>query len=238
MKKLFTFAGTFLAVAASVFSCKIPESEREPARLLLEPEGAVQLSPFETSFTFSVSCDLHWSASLEDESWGELVIQDKKEGIGGTVLFNASDNLGEDNRTNVLVIKAGKGEIRRTITQEGIGPDAGILRITTPGLYGIGGNSYTFGADGWNHSSFITEADGSIRWRLVNAGTLSVLTLTGPKADAARGENLTLHVNLNEKGTRTLIENYSATLLNEKDGTWWYKVSKDTYFIIKKEVAL
>ena len=124
------------------------------------------------------------------------------------------------------------------ITQEEMGPDAGILRITTPGLYGVGGLNYRFGTDGWNQCSFLTAADGSIRWRLINAATLSVLTLTGPKADTAQGEELTLHVALDEKGTHTFIENYNARLLYEKDGTWWYKVDEETYFILKKEAVL
>lgn len=237
MKKLFTYAGGFLLAAALAFSCKTPESEMVPSVLELSPEN-VHLSPSSQSISFSLQCDLKWTAALEDDSWGELIVQSRSEGIGGSLLFKTDANLGEDARTNILVIKAGKGEIRREITQDGIGADARILQVSTPGLYGIGGNNYTFGNDGWNHASFGTEADGSIRWRLVNAGTLSVLTLTGPKADAQQGDNLTLHVSLNEKGTRTLIENYSATLLYEKDGTWWYKVREDTYFIIKKEAAL
>ena len=237
MKKLFTYAGGFLLAAALAFSCKTPESEMVPSVLELTPESA-QLSPFQESIDFSLKCNLKWTATLEDTSWGELIVQSRSEGIGGSLLFKTDFNLSDGDRTNVLVIKAGKGELRREIVQEGIGADAGILRIATPGLYGIGGNNYTFGNDGWNHSSFITEADGSIRWRLVNAATLSVLTLTGPKADAERGEELTLHVSLNEKGTRTLVENYSASMLYEKDGTWWYKISEDTYFIIKKEAAL
>ncbi|MBR4775441.1 MAG: BACON domain-containing protein [Bacteroidales bacterium] len=324
MKKLFTYAGAFLMAAALVFSCKTPESEMVPSVLKLTPETA-QLSPFQKSIDFSLQCDLKWTATLEDTSWGELIVQNRREGIGGALLFKTDTNLGEEDRTNVLIIKAGKSEIRREITQKGLGnffspraaelsglepvtisftaplpwkaslPEGSewlslsatsgakgeasvdvsaknlhyedeartgsviftfgtsqvtlavsqvpsekdpVMMVTTPGLYGIGGHSYTFGADGWNHASFITEADGSVRWRLVNAGTLSVLTLTGPKADAQQGENLILHVSLNEKGTRSLIENYSATMLYEKDGVLWYKVNEDTYFIIRKEAAL
>lgn len=320
MKKLFTYASVFLVAAATVFSCKEPD----PSVLVLSPETA-RLSPFQKSISFSLQCDQKWTATLEDTSWGELIIQSRHEGIGGAILFKTDANQGEEARTNILVIKAGKSELRREIIQEGLGnffnpgkaeliglepvtvsfnaplpwkasiPEGSewislsatsgakgeasvnisandlhyeneartgsiiftfgsspvtltvsqapsekdpILLVTTPGLYGIGGHSYSFGADGWNHASFITEADGSVRWRLVNAGTLSALTLTGPKAEVAQGETLTLHVSLNEKGTRTLIENYSATMLYEKNGTWWYKVSEDTYFIIKKEAAL
>lgn len=320
MKKLFTYAGALLLAAATVFSCKEPD----PSMLVLSPETA-QLSPFQKSISFSLQCDQKWTATLEDTSWGEIVVQSRREGIGGALLFKTDVNLSDEDRTNTLVIKAGKSELRREIVQAGLGgfftpraaelgglepvtvsftaplpweaslPEGSewislsaasgargeasvsvsaknlhyeeeartgsvvftfgsaqvklavsqapsekdpVIQITTPGLYGIGGNDYTFGAGGWNHASFITEADGSVRWRLVNAETLSVLTLTGPKADAAQGENLTLHVSLNEKGTRTLIENYSATMLYEKEGTWWYKASEDTFFIVKKEVAL
>lgn len=324
MKKLFTYAGAFLFASALVFSCKTPESEMVPSVMKLTPETA-HLSPFQKSIEFALQCDLKWSATLEDTSWGEIIVQSRREGIGGALLFKTDANMGEEDRTNVLIIKAGKSEIRREIVQEGLGSfftpravelgglepvtvtftaplpweaqltegsewivlsatsgakgeasvsvsaktinyndDARtgsvifsfgttqvtlavsqnpsekdpVMLITTPGLYGIGGRNYTFGADGWNHASFITEPDGSIRWRLINAETLSVLTLTGPKANASQGEDILLHVSLNEKGTRTLIDNYSATMLDEQNGTWWYKVDEETYFVIKKEAAL
>lgn len=323
MKKLFTYAGALLLAAATLFSCKT-ESEMVPSVLELSPETA-HLTAFQTSINFSLQCDLKWTATLEDTSWGEIVVQSSREGIGASLLFKTDANTGGEDRTNVLVIKAGKGELRREIIQEGMGaffkprtvelsspapvtvsftaplpwtaslPEGSewitlsatsgnkgdvsvnvsarghnydeqaregsvvftfgttqltlpvsqvpsekdpVILVTEPGLYGIGGHNYVFGADGWNHASFVAEPDGSIRWRLINAATLSVLTLTGPKADAVQGEAVLLHVSLNEKGTRSLLENYNATLLFEKDGGWWYKVDEETYFVIKKEAYL
>lgn len=324
MKNLFTYAGAILAAAALVFSCKTPESEMTPSVLQLDPPTAT-LSPFTQSLSFTLQCDLHWSASLEDDSWGQILTQSSREGVGASLLFKCSVNTAREARSNVLVIKAGKSELRREITQEGLGsffepqapeitgaesvtvrfnapfpwtasvtegeqwlsisatsgtkgesslvcsagtvnydeaPRTGtvsvrtgsvelsfavtqapsekdpVLLVTRPGLYGIRGNDYVFGAEGWNQASFLTEADGSLRWRLLHAGNLSAVTLTGMRAEESAGETLTLRVKVVGKGSPSLMENYAATLLYEKDGDRWYKVNDETYFVIKKEVTL
>lgn len=113
-----------------------------------------------------------------------------------------------------------------------------IVSVTAPGLYGVDGNNYVLGEGGWNQASFRTGVDGSIRWRLLHAGNLSAITLTGLKADAVAGNTFTLHINLSTKGVPSLTVTCQATLLEEKNGTWWYKVSDNTYFIVKKEAAL
>lgn len=113
-----------------------------------------------------------------------------------------------------------------------------ILSVTAPGLYGIGGDDYVLGEGGWNQASFLTGVDGSVRWRLLNAGTLSAVTLTGIRADDETGKKYTLHINLSTKGVPSLTVNCQATLLDAQNGTWWYKVGDNTYFVVKKEVAL
>lgn len=323
MKIFSTYIGAFLTAVALVVSCKTPESERTPSILQLDPPTAV-LSPFSQSLSFSLQCDLHWTASLEDESWGEIIIQSSREGIGGNLLFKSGMNVAEEARTNVLIIKAGKSELRREIVQEGLGtffspkapeitgldpvtvsftaplpwearisegdgwlslsaasgpkgnasvsfsaasanfeetPRTGkalftfgtmelpltisqlpsekdpILRVTEPGLYGIGGRNFVLAAEGWNQSSLLTEADGALRWRLLHQGRLAAITLTGPRADTQPGQTVTCSVKVTERGVPVLMESLPATLLYEKEGTWWYKVNDRTYFVIKKEVA-
>ena len=53
-----------------------------------------------------------------------------------------------------------------------------------------------------------------------------------------QGDNILLHLNLNEMGTRTLVENYNAMLLYQHEGTWWFKTNEGIGFIVKKEAAL
>lgn len=113
-----------------------------------------------------------------------------------------------------------------------------IVNVTPPGLYGIGGKDYPLGTDGWNQSSFLTAADGTVCWRLLNAGSLSALTLTGAKADARVGDKLTLQLTLIEQGKPAWMQNCQASLISVADDCWWYKVSDKTYFVLKKEASL
>lgn len=408
MKKLFTFAGVFLLAAALAVSCKNEEVEKEAQYLTVTPES-LSIPAMETATRITVACDLPWTASLEETPWAEFYLPDGKTDY---FYLRTQPNLEENSRTGTLVLKAGKTELRKQITQEGLStfftprsirltgtksatvsypvttlnssfstPDitwlnvkkstadgrvtltvsakdkneslgdregvirvafgsynvdipvaqgqtdvilvdgntslslewtaqnltlvthynveygvsvaadwihhdipkaallegteefsldenpstesrtgqirftaksgepsitvtliqAGkdpILTVNTPGIYGFNGADYIFAADGWNQSSFITEADGSIRWRLLNAGSLSLLTLTGARADAVRGEATTLHLNFTQKGHARQLLTCTATLLDTRDGYWWYKVNGNTYFIIRKEVAL
>lgn len=230
MKFFSTYVKTAVLTVLLVVSCKTPEREMTPSVLKLTPETTT-LSPFTESLSLSLQCDLRWSAALEDESWGEIVIQSSREGVGGTILFKCGVNRDKAPRANTLVIKAGKSELRQEIVQEGFPME------DTPGFYGMGGKDYLLGTGGWNQASFLTKADGSARWRLLHAGELSAITLTGIRADAATGQSLALHVNFNRRGVPGQIEDYQATLKYVEDGTWWYSVNEGTYFVVKKEVT-
>ena len=111
-------AATVLALFA--FSCQIPESEREPEVLEMIP-SKTNPSALESSITVQVKCDLHWSVELEDSSWGSVKVTLVSEGSGGSFSLDMGVNTSEDPRENTLIVKAGKGEIRKTITQGGVG---------------------------------------------------------------------------------------------------------------------
>ena len=109
-----------IALAVLAFSCQVPESEREPEVLEMIP-SQTNPSALESSITVQVKCDLHWSVELEDSSWGTVKVTLVNEGSGGSFSFDMGVNTSEDPRENTLVVKAGKGEIRKTITQGGVG---------------------------------------------------------------------------------------------------------------------
>jgi hypothetical protein len=111
-------ASSILAVMGA--SCQIPESERIPEVLEMIPQST-SISAMETEVSVSVNCDLHWNVELQDPSWGEVEIKTVEDGTGGTFLFKPGANTGEDARENTLILKAGKGELRKTITQGGLG---------------------------------------------------------------------------------------------------------------------
>lgn len=116
MRKLFMLA----AMACLVFSCETPESERMPElmEMKLSDENPTAL---ESSVTVQVRCDLHWTVELEDNAWGSVKVDQVVEGSGGSCTLTLDVNQAEDARENVLVLKAGKGELRKTIRQGGLG---------------------------------------------------------------------------------------------------------------------
>lgn len=106
-------------LASLVFSCTMPESEKMPDVLLmtLSDENPSALA---TSIDVNVKCDLHWTLELEDSSWGSVTTTLVSEGSGGTCTVNLGVNKADDARENTLILKAGKGELRKTFTQQGM----------------------------------------------------------------------------------------------------------------------
>ena len=113
-----------------------------------------------------------------------------------------------------------------TVTQGGKDP---ILNITQPGVYGVGGMDYALGTDGWNQLARKQEADGTLRFRLLNAVSLSAVTLSGIREEAS----CKLHALLQSRERTLLEEDYPASLIYTKDGVGWFKVSDQTFFIVQ-----
>lgn len=118
-----------------------------------------------------------------------------------------------------------------TVTVEQGGKDP-ILSIISPGFYGTG-RDVVKGADGWIQSSYLKKPDGSIRYRLLNAGTLEVATLTGLSVNDKRGDTCTLHLSLTNSPVKREAD-YSVTLLYTHNGMSWFKGENGVYFIVKE----
>lgn len=383
-------------------SCEVPESERTPELLSLSPSSESP-SALTESITVKIFCDLHWTVELSDSSWGIVEVTETTEGTGGTVTFKMGINTAEEARENTLILKGGKGVMRKTITQGGIGTffqprslhltgtrpasvsfnapsawtvatsddwldvktrsgqagsatvtleakdanenlgeregkirisiagkdfdipvtqnqtdvilsddsaialsfeagdfsvstrynvnykievsdawisrstskaplhesietftveenssasprsatirftggEAGpltvsvtqdgkdpILNTTVAGFYGIDGVNYIQGTDGWNQASVLRNTDGSLRYRLLNASTLSVVQLSGMREGVQVGDKIPLQVVITRKKNTLAIKNYSALVLYQKDGLTWLKGSDATYFVL------
>ena len=405
MSKRFKFRVLyFLFPALAAIACQ-RESEKIPEVLQLLPEKTT-LGALDKEVSAKVECDLkHWTVDLEDPSWGEVEIQTVTKKAGGTLVFRVGVNLTEESRKNTLILRAGKGEYRKTITQGGLKeffkprslqlsgteesavsfnspsswtaeitrggewivlktpsgsagnatlavaakdpneavgsregslcvtidghrleipvvqgqkdvilsgdtdlaysfegreftvrtqynvdylvvpsekwikrvittkaplhekeetflleenespeartatisftsnghPDASltvtvsqggkdpILNNTQPGVYGLDGADYVPGADGWNQSALRKEAGGSMRFRLLNAQSLSAVTLSGIREEASGN----IHALVQTRNKILLEKDYPASLIYTKDGLGWFKVDDQTYFIIK-----
>lgn len=315
MKSAIRLFVTVMAAAALTVSC-VPESEREPKNLEVIPATTTP-GALDTEVIVEVKCDLSWTVKLQDDSWGEVEVKKVEKGTGGTFVFKTGVNTADGSRKNNLIVKAGNGEKKVAITQNGLssfftpryfmldgveestitfnspeswkaeiiegsewftlkttsgGPGeaslvcaakeennieealegkirltigsnafeiqvtqkAGltdpIMKITQPGIYGIAGRNYVFGVDGWNQQSLKKDADGTMRYCLMHAGTFSAVTVSGLKNASKSAVSLAI----SEEGFTYPAHDYAAILIAVKEGMWWFKVNEDTYFIIQE----
>ena len=400
-----------VSLAWTAVSCQTPEEERIPQVLEMIP-SKTNPHALETSINVKVNCDLHWSVSLEDSSWGSVEVDTVNDGLGGSFTFKLGANTAEEARENTLVLKAGKEELRKTISQGGLGtyfsprtlelsgtreatvsfpapsawtaevtegadwlklknpsgekgaaqltvsatdpnekvgartgmiqiavdgqhlslpvtqgqkdvillgsdasqsfsfearefsvltlynvdyqvqvsvswikhvaskdplhqrtehfvleennsaearvadilfsseghPDAllvlgvtqegkdPILATSQPGFYGIQGTDYILGANGWNQSSRRSAPEEGVRYRLLNAATLSSVDVSGlPASDSfQKGQRYSVHLTLKKKGKSKLVKDYDVVGFYSQDGLAWYKGESGTYFVVKQ----
>ena len=163
-------------LAILAFSCEFPESERMPEVLemtILDTHPAA----LTTSVLVQVKCDLHWTVELEDSSWGKVEVTQVTEGSGGTCTLSLEVNKAEEARENALILKAGKGELRKTFSQQGLSTFFNPRKVQLTGTQEV---SVTFAApSAWTAS---TEED----WVVldVTSGEKGVALLTVKAGDA------------------------------------------------------
>lgn len=119
MKRL---TGYLMALALTVFaaSCLKPESERMPEVLQISAKNTDKLNPFQAQISVTVKCDLNWKAELKDSTWGSIRVQSLQKGKGGEFVVLLKDNLAEEDRSNTIIVKAGKGETTLDFVQMGL----------------------------------------------------------------------------------------------------------------------
>ena len=128
----------FCVLALTVTSCSMLISEEnkipEVFEVTLTSETAGAL---ESEITVIINCDLSWSASLSDTSWGQITEINTFKGKGGTFCFSFDWNTSDTPRENSIIIRAGKLEVRKTVKQEGMTtffqPGSVTLTGTQPG---------------------------------------------------------------------------------------------------------
>lgn len=111
--------------------------EREPK--ILQVSGATECGPFDTAATLLVECDLRWQVTLQEGDWVTIEAPAKLKANGNAQLkLGFSHNRSDSERSAVLLIKAGRGTERVTVTQKGMkgffSQEEFVLRQTAPSL--------------------------------------------------------------------------------------------------------
>lgn len=106
------------AILAGLASCT-PESEMMPELLEMEITTP-EINALQTEVNVTVRCDLQWTAEVAETSWGSIEILSQNKGKGGSFVVRITENRGETERYNTIILKAGKGELTKTFIQGGL----------------------------------------------------------------------------------------------------------------------
>jgi hypothetical protein len=142
--------------------------------------------------------------------------------------FILEENISPESRTaEIHFTSEGHPDASLVVKLKQDGKDP-ILNQLQPGMYGIEGTDYVFGADGWNQSSRRKASNGNRTYRLLNAETFSVVSLSGIQ----NGDG-DVFFSLTENGFTYPEQVFRAQLVFSKNGLAWYKASEETYFVIQ-----
>ena len=117
---------------------KVPEQPTEPTQFEATLSEAL-FNASQTLLTVTVTCDMDWSAKLEDASWGAMgVVQKAADGHGGTVTVDLGFNTGKETRSNKVILTSGTAKLTKEFVQQGVDelvkPSALYLRGTQEGV--------------------------------------------------------------------------------------------------------
>ena len=149
----------------------------------------------------------------------------------GTIVFEADDNDSVNRRSAEISFKGLTGDVvsKVTVTQEGLDP---ILLVSIPGAYSIWGNQYFFGISIKDAQlSTSVDASGKVVFRILYPGSVSMCTVSGLTQSVAKGDDVTLNVEVYEGGKQTRSGEFECKALRVRDGRVWLK-SGSSYFII------
>ena len=194
-----------------------------------------ETSKFELSFAGG-EITVHTQANVEYE------IEPNVEWIvhTGTKALNEADETfsvlqNQENKKRVgrISFKSSGATFVVTVTQGGKDP---FLNVTEPGFYGISGRNYLKGKDGWTQSSFRTGADGALRYRLLDSGNITAVTVIGPNEDNLPDQKVSILVSSVGVSGVAYVKEMESVFLYSKDGLYWYKTGDNAGVIMEKHV--
>lgn len=177
----------------------------------------------QSNVTYKIDCEADWIHHIETKSLNEA-----------TELFSVDRNDSYLLRQASITFTPTQGEassVTVVVVQDHKDP---FLFLTMPGFYNVGGKSYTRGDGGWNLTSRVQKADGSVEFRLLNSQLLSVLRVWGYDPAAEEGSEVHVYVTGWTKSNQFLLQEYDVIVLGADDELIWLKNADGTGFIIQK----
>lgn len=109
-----------------------------------------------------------------------------------------------------------------------------VLAVTVPGAYGVAGGNQVYNPD--RHQLSVTECpDGTLLFRLMDAGERKVLSIGNLPASLQEGRQLALNYRVMVNGYTLHSRTYEQVeVLKATSQMIWLKKDEDTYFVLKR----
>lgn len=194
---------------------------------------SLSFGPQSQRFEIKTKYNVAYKVSVSDPSW--IQYGETKALQTATELFILSANESFESRSGSIKLESQDNpnlSVTVNLVQQGLDP---IVQNKPCGLYGLQGQDWMHGEDGWNLLSRASLPDGSSAFRLLNAQIPAAAVLTYNPLALKTGEQCQLHVKVMEKGNVTFEADYDVIQVYEKEGLHWLKKASDDnmYFIIK-----
>lgn len=217
-----------VSIAGEDFSIPVVQSQTD---IILADGKEVPFDYKGGEFTIHTQSNVSYKIEVSD-SWVHHL--ETKALNQATECFSVDLNEGMNERKATIRFTPTGGNastVTVSVVQEGRDP---FLSITKPGCYGIDGKSYFLGHDGWNLSSRVQLADGTLEYRLLNRAGLSVLCVRG--YDPAAEEGSTAHVSLTgwQKANKFMMKEFDVKVLGSDEDLLWLKGDGNIGFVIQK----
>lgn len=176
-----------------------------------------------------------WTASVTSgDDWLTLSTASGNAGRSTLSCAAKSENTGDAPRNGSIRLRINGGVLDIAVVQavKGQGPDP--YTGPAPGIYGINGSNYVLGENGWNQSSRVVLADGSLQYILMNRAAVEITAVLEYDATAAVGSTQNVVVYRQGQSGALLYQPYQVQVTESTDSYIKLANSATTYFIIQK----
>ena len=180
----------------------------------------------QSNVSYKIECGAAWIQHLETKALNEAQESFSVEANSHT------SNAREAIISFIPIDGAENARVDLRVSQEGV--DEFVFNIRMPGIFFLDNTNYVYGANGWNLSSTVLQADGRQEFRMLNRSKLSALIITGYDPAAEEGSTAHLSVIGLEKTDKFLMREFDATLIDYNEELMWYRTADGTGFVIQK----
>lgn len=194
---------------------------------------SLTFGPQSQRFEIKTKYNVAYNVSVSDQSWIQYVETNAIQTATGHFVLSANESF--DSRSGYIKMESRENpelSVTVNLVQQGLDP---IVQNKTCGLYGLQGQNWIQGEDGWNLLSRATLPDGRSVFRLLNARIPGAASLTYNPLSLKTGERCQLHVKVMENSKMTVNAEFDVVQVYEKEGLRWLKNAgnDNEYFIIK-----